>query len=109
MKLKICSVERLILQTILLYCQISYTDNTGPRSTQTTQTPKPQAPLAALPGPCQNQPSLALGHVNKLLFEGGGGGGGGFLARDGGGGGGPFNLVAATLPCDVAGETDASP
>lgn len=49
-------------------------------------------------------------HVNTLLFAaGGGGGGGGFLARDGGGGGGPLILAPATLPCEVAGETDASP
>jgi hypothetical protein len=31
------------------------------------------------------------------------------LARDGGGGGGPLILAPPTLPCDVAGETDASP
>ncbi len=48
-------------------------------------------------------------HVNRLLFAGGGGGGGGFLARDGGGGGGPLILAPAILPCDVAGETEASP
>lgn len=48
-------------------------------------------------------------HVNRLLFAGGGGGGGGFLARDGGGGGGPLILAPAMLPCDVAGETEASP
>jgi hypothetical protein len=47
-------------------------------------------------------------HVNILLFAGGGGGGG-FLARDGGGGGGPLILAPAALPCDVAGELDASP
>lgn len=47
-------------------------------------------------------------HVNRLLFAGGGGGGG-FLARDGGGGGGPLILAPAMLPCDVAGETEASP
>lgn len=49
-----------------------------------------------------------LNHDNTPLFAGGGGGGG-FLDRDGGGGGGPLNLAPATLPCDVAGETDASP
>jgi hypothetical protein len=47
-------------------------------------------------------------YVNMLRFEGGGGGGG-FLARDGGGGGGPLIFAPTTLPCDVAGETDASP
>jgi hypothetical protein len=31
------------------------------------------------------------------------------LVRDGGGGGGPLILAPAALPCDVAGELDASP
>ncbi len=48
-------------------------------------------------------------HVNRLLFAEGGGGGGGFLARDGGGGGGPLIFDPPMLPCDVAGETEASP
>jgi hypothetical protein len=56
--------------------------------------------------------------LKSALFIGGGGGG--FLFLDGGGGGGPFRpFVApafgavvtladreATLPCDVAGETE---
>lgn len=47
------------------------------------------------------------GYVSTLLFAGGGGGG--FLAREGGGGGGPLILAPATLPCDVAGDIEASP
>lgn len=52
---------------------------------------------------------VPVSHHVRMLLLAGGGGGGGFLARDGGGGGGPLILLPAKLPCDVAGETDASP